>query len=153
MFPPNFRDMLHALSAERVEYLLIGGYALGIHGFQRATGDVDFWIRRTPENASRVMRALKSFGAPLFDLTEADLVASGTVFQMGVNPERIDILTSISGVEFDEAWSRRIVRTIDGIEISVIGRAELLRNKRASGRPKDRIDVEWLERHPPADTA
>ena len=149
MFPPNFRDMFRALSAERVEYLLVGGYAMGIHGFNRATGDVDFWVRPTPENAARVMRALTAFGAPLQGLREADLVSPRTVFQIGVAPERIDILTSVSGVEFDAAWSQRVTRTLDGIEVPVIGRSALVQNKRASGRPKDRIDLEWLERHSP----
>lgn len=150
MFPPNFRDMLRALSAERVEYLLVGGYAIGLHGFNRATGDIDFWVRRTPENAARVMRALVVFGAPLMGLTAADLIAPKTIFQVGVAPERIDILTSISGIEFDDAWSRRITGTLEGIEVPVIGRGELVLNKRASGRPKDQIDLDWLLRHPPA---
>ena len=149
LFPPNFRDMLRALSAERVDYLLVGGYAMGIHGFRRATADVDFWVRPTPENAVRVMRALVAFGAPLMGLTEADLVTPRTVFQIGVAPERIDILTSVSGVGFDDAWKQRITGTVDGIEIPVIGRSALVQNKRASGRPKDRIDLDWLERHPP----
>ena len=148
MFPPYSRDMLRALSAERVEYLLVGGYAIGLHGFNRATGDIDFWVRRTPENAARVMRALKVFGAPLTGLTEADLDAPKAVFQLGVAPERIDILTSTSGVEFDEAWRGRIFGALDGIEVPVIGRGELVVNKRASGRPKDLIDLDWLERHP-----
>lgn len=153
MFPPNFRDMLHALSAERVEYLLVGGYAIGLHGFNRATADIDLWVRRTPENAARVMRALIAFGAPLMGLTEADLVTPRTVFQIGVPPERIDILTSISGVEFDEAWPHRMTCVLDGIEVAVLGRGALVRNKRASGRPKDRIDLDWLEQHPQGESS
>lgn len=149
MFPPNFRDMLHALSAERVEYLLVGGYAMGVHGFRRATADVDFWIRPTPENAARVLRALAAFGAPLMGLTTTDLVTPRTIFQIGVPPERIDLLTSVSGVEFDDAWAHRISASVDGVEVPVIGRAALVRNKRASGRAKDRIDLDWLDRHPP----
>ncbi len=149
MFPPNFRDMLLALSAERAEYLLVGGYAMGLHGFNRATADVDFWIRSTPDNAARVMRALRAFGTSLLGLTVADLSTPKTVFQVGVAPERIDILTSVSGVEFDEAWSQRIIGTLDGIEVPVIGRHALIKSKRASGRSKDRIDLDWLDRHPP----
>lgn len=148
MFPPNFRDMLHALSAEGAEYLLVGGYAIGLHGFNRATADIDLWVRRTPENAARVMRALIAFGAPLMDLNETDLMTPRTVFQIGVPPERIDILTSISGVEFDEAWPHRMTCVLDGIEVAVLGRVALVQNKKSSGRPKDLIDLDWLERHP-----
>jgi hypothetical protein len=147
--PHNFVDMLGALHAARAEFLLIGGYALAVHGFRRATGDIDFWIRPTPKNASRVMKALLAFGAPLHDLTEADLALPETVFQIGLPPERIDVIGSIAGVRFDEAWRRRVETEIAGVPVSVIGRAALLANKIAVGRPKDRIDVDWLRRHPP----
>jgi hypothetical protein len=147
--PRNFVDMLGALHAARAEFLLIGGYALAVHGFRRATGDIDFWIRPTPRNASRVMRALRTFGAPLHDLTEADLALPATVFQIGIPPERIDVIGSIAGVRFDEAWSRRVEAVIAGVPVAVIGRAALLANKIAVGRPKDQIDADWLRSHPP----
>lgn len=150
MFPPIFRAMLRALSEARAEYLLVGGYAMGVHGVRRATGNVDFWVRPTPDNAARVLRALAAFGAPLMGLTATDLVTPGTVFQVGLPPERIDLLTSVSGVEFDAAWADRLPVALGGVDVPVIGHAALVRNKRASGRPKDRIDLEWLERHPPA---
>jgi hypothetical protein len=115
------------------------------HGYPRATGDLDIWIRRSDENAQRVFRALARFRAPLFDLTLNDLKTPDTVFQIGNAPERIDILTSISGVEFDEAWPLRGELAVEGRRYPVIGRAHLLQNKKATGRPKDRADIAWLD--------
>ena len=101
---PDFLDMLSALFEEGAEYLLVGAYALAVYGLPRATGDLDIWISTTPENRRRVWRALARFGAPLRELEEADLAAEDLVFQVGVAPQRIDILTSIDGVDFEEAW-------------------------------------------------
>jgi hypothetical protein len=142
---PDFRDMLSAFCAEGVEFMLVGAYALAAHGYPRATGDIDLWIRCSGENAQRVWRALGRFGVPLFDLTVADLNRPVTVFQVGVAPNRIDILTAIDGVGFDEARPECKVIEVEGLTILVIGRAHLLRNKRASGRPKDQADIVWLE--------
>lgn len=141
----DFNDMFSALSAEDVEYLLVGAYALAAHGLPRATGDIDIWVRPSPENAARMWRALARFGAPLESLTVADLGRPGTVFQLGVAPNRIDILTAIDGVEFDDAWGRREAHTIDGFTLPVIGRADLIKNKRATGRTRDLADAEQLE--------
>ena len=145
MLNPDYRDMLSALSAAGVEYLVVGAYALAAHGLPRATGDIDFWVRPSPENADRVLDALRDFGAPLRDLTRDDLAREGTVFQIGVAPRRIDLLTSIDGVEFETAWSGRETREIDSIAVPVLSRDDLLRNKRATNRPKDVLDAEWLE--------
>ena len=141
----DFVEMLSALNAADAEYLVVGAHALAAHGLPRATGDLDLWVRATPENAGRVLAALRTFGAPLFGLTVDDLTRPETVFQIGVVPVRIDLLTSISGVEFDEAWGGRIEASIEGVPFGVIGRAELLRNKRATGRPKDLLDAAALE--------
>jgi hypothetical protein len=141
----DFSDMLSALSAEGVEYLLIGAYAMAVHGFPRATGDIDVWVRPSPDNADRVIRALTRFGAPLGELQAADLAGEGTVFQIGVAPNRVDVMTAIDGVTFDEAWPRRHTRTIEGVTLSVISRDDLIRNKRATGRARDRVDAEQLE--------
>jgi hypothetical protein len=143
---PDFRDMLSALCEEGAEFLLVGAYALAVHGFPRATGDMDIWIRRSEENAARVWRALQRFGAPLAGLTRDDLKTPDLVFQIGVAPRRIDILTSIDGVEFDEAWSNRDAIVVERLSIAVIGRSHLIRNKKAVGRPQDVADVAWLER-------
>lgn len=145
MLNNNFRDMLNALNDSGAEYLVVGAYALATYGPARATGDMDIWVRPTPENADRVWAALEAFGAPRRNLTRQDLHTPDNVFQIGVAPNRIDILTSISGVEFDEAWKHRKKTRLNGISVLVIGREQLLQNKRAVGRPKDLADVAWLE--------
>jgi len=104
---PDFRDLLSEFNARGVEYLVVGAYALAAHGHVRATGDLDIWVKPDPANAKRVMSALAAFGAPLHDLTEGDLSRAGVVFQIGVAPVRIDVLTGIDGVAFDEAWLER----------------------------------------------
>ena len=141
----DFAEMLSALSEAGAEFLVVGAHALAVHGHPRATGDLDIWVRATPGNAPRVWAALASFGAPLTDLSLEDLSAPGVVFQMGLPPSRIDILTGITGVTFDEAWPRRFVATVSGIDIPFLGLDDLLTNKRASARPKDLADVAALE--------
>ena len=145
MLNPDFRDMLSAFIAEDVEFLVVGAYALAAHGFPRATGDLDCWIRRSPVNADRVMRALAVFGAPLDEITGADLSAADLVVQLGVEPGRIDLLTSIDGVEFDDAWPGRLMATIDGLQLPLIGLDDLVRTKRAAGRDQDLADVARIE--------
>ena len=149
MLNPDFRDMLSALSEAAAEYLVVGAYALAAHGLPRATGDLDLWIRPTKENAHRVWDALVSFGAPTSKLTVDDFATPDVVYQIGVAPRRIDILTSVSGVAFDLAWQQRISVELDGLTVPVIGRDDLLANKRASGRPKDLVDADTLD--PPDD--
>jgi len=140
----DFVEMLAALSAAGVEFLIVGAYAMAAHGLPRATGDIDVWVRPSRENAAHVIRALQAFGAPLFDLTIEDLVRPDTVFQIGMAPARIDILTGITGVGFEEAWPNRLTVTIDNQIVPVIGVADLIRNKTATGRPKDQADLIWL---------
>lgn len=142
----DFLDLLRAFVDGDVRFLVVGAYALAIHGLPRATGDLDVWVDPTAENARKAFRALQSFGAPLHDLTEADLHAPDVIFQMGVEPRRIDILTRISGVSFDEAWPARIEGVFEGLRFPVIGRDQLAANKRAAGRPKDLVDLESLSR-------
>ncbi|MGH7719568.1 MAG: hypothetical protein ACREON_12095 [Gemmatimonadaceae bacterium] len=153
MLNPDFRDMLSAFAAAEVEFLSVGAYALAGHGIPRATGDLDLWVRPSAANAERVMRALEAFGAPMDQITGDDLVSPDLIFQIGIEPNRIDILTSIDGVEFDEAWPNRVVIQVDGVEVPLLGREELIRNKRAAGRPQDLADVAQLEvmakRRPP----
>ncbi len=141
----DYLDLLRALSEKGVEFVLVGAYALGVHGRPRATGDIDLLVRPSRENAGRVMSALVEFGAPLHDLTEDDLATPGIVFQMGLPPRRIDILTEISGVSFDEAWATKVRARFGDQDIFVIGREALIANKRATGRPKDAVDADDLE--------
>ena len=144
MLNPTFKDMLVALNDAEAEYLVVGAYAMAAHGCPRSTGDIDFWVRATPENAQRVWNALSSFGAPMFQISVDELSTPDVVFQIGVAPQRIDVMTSISGVEFEDAWPHRLIADLDGIRAGVIGRDQLLINKLASGRPKDTLDVEIL---------
>ena len=140
--------MLSGLSDSGVEFLLVGAYAMAAHGHPRATGDLDIWVRANSENAVKVLVALSRFGAPLNDLTIKDLSTPGIIFQIGVEPSRIDILTEISGVIFSDAWERKISIEMNGCSMSVIGLEDLIKNKRAAGRAKDIADVETLERNP-----
>ena len=142
----DFAEMLNALSAAGVEYLIVGAHAVALHGHLRATKDLDIWIRPTRENATRVWAALASFGAPLREVTQEDLATPGTIYQLGIEPNRIDFINDIPGVQFESAWANRTMATIDGVEYPVIGRADLIRNKRATGRPHDLEDADALER-------
>jgi hypothetical protein len=141
----DFAEMLAALSDAGAQFLVIGAHAMAVHGRPRATGDLDIWVRPTADNAERVWRALAAFGAPLGELTSNDLASSNLVFQIGVAPNRIDLLTSISGLSFDDAWPRRTAISLRGLTVPVIGRADLITNKRAAGRPRDLADVAELE--------
>ncbi len=145
MLNPDFRDMLSAFCDQQVEFMVVGAYALAAHGLPRATGDIDLWIRCSEDNAPRVWRAIADFGAPLSGLTLDDLKTPGTVFQIGLPPRRIDILTAIDGVGFEDAWPERFEVELEGLKIPIIGRDHLLQNKKAAGRPKDKADVAWLE--------
>jgi hypothetical protein len=145
MLNPDFRDMLSAFIAEETEFLVVGAYALSAHGVPRATGDLDCWVARSRTNAARVLRALQHFGAPTEALSLSDLQRENLVFQIGVEPNRIDVLTSIDGVEFNLAWRDRLVASIDGLAVPILSRHHLLANKRAVGRPQDIADVSLLE--------
>ena len=142
---PDFQDILSAFLDEHVEFLVVGAYALATHGYPRATGDLDLWVRCSKENAQRVWRALEKFGAPLSDLTVKDLEAPVIIFQIGLAPRRIDIMTSIEGVNFDEAWPHRIDVELGRLKIPIIGRSHLIQSKKTSGRPQDLADLAWLE--------
>ena len=142
---PDFRDMLSALCDANADFLIVGAYAMAVHGLPRATGDIDIWVRPTQANAERVWRALQEFGAPMRDLELSDICSPDVVFQIGVAPRRIDLLTTISGVDFDDAWRDRVSAEIDGLAIHVLSRHHLITNKRAAGRPKDLADAAWLE--------
>lgn len=144
---PDFKDLLSAFNAHRVDYLVVGAHALAAHGHVRATGDLDVWVRPDPANAKRIIEALRAFGAPLQDLSETDLTRPGTVFQIGVAPIRIDVLTSIDSVGFDEAWAGRLTAHFVDLPVPVLSASHLIANKRAVGRPQDLADVDWLEKH------
>ncbi len=142
---PDFVDLLRALSAAEARYLIVGAYALGFYARPRTTGDLDIWVDPTSENAARVHAALTSFGAPSHELSRTDLMRPEVVYQIGVEPRRIDILTSLTGLTFKEAWEGRVAGRLGGVECPVIGREALIRNKRALGRPRDLADLELLK--------
>jgi hypothetical protein len=140
----DFVDLLRAFTAADVRFLVVGAYALAVHGRPRATGDLAVWVDATPDNARRIVEALGAFGAPLAEISEADFARPGVVYQIGVPPRRIDILTELTGVTFAEAWLERIRRPFGEVEVDFIGKATFIRNKRATGRPKDLGDIEGL---------
>lgn len=145
----DFSDLLRALNAAGAEYLVIGALAVGFYAEPRATADFDVRIGASRENAARVFRALIDFGAPVSDLTIEDLAQPDLVYMIGAVPFRVDILTTIDGVEFGEAWRHRVQSLIDGVPMAYIGHADLITNKTAVDRDKDRIDVRRLRHHLP----
>jgi predicted nucleotidyltransferase len=141
--PPDFKELLSLLNKHGVEYLLIGGYAVGYHGYPRATQDMDLWIAISPDNAKRLVTALPEFiGAA--DLNPERFLEEGAIMRMGVPPMRVDITNRISGVSFSECYARRVVDTIAGVQVSMISLDDLKNNKRSSGRPKDLADLSYL---------
>jgi predicted nucleotidyltransferase len=144
----DFRDLLVLLADAGVEFVIVGAYALAFHGAPRASGDIDLFVRPSAVNAGRVFDVLARFGAPLHSagVTAADFAQPGAVYQIGLPPRRIDLLTEISGVTFDEAWASRTTAEVDGRPVSFIGREALIKNKEASGRPKDAADVARLRK-------
>lgn len=140
----DLREFVESLISNGVEFVVVGGHAVAYHGHPRYTGDVDFLVRPTPENARRVLRAIDGFGFGSLDLKEQDFVRLGSVVQLGRPPNRIDLLTEISGVDFDAAWAGREAVKLDGLEVAILGLRELLANKKASGRAKDLADLEAL---------
>ena len=142
----DYRDMIVCLLEAGVDFMLVGGYAVALHGWPRTTFDIDFWVLANPENAKSVMRAIRAFGAPLMNLTEEDFHKPGMVFQIGAPPQRIDIISAIDGLNYTEAVGRAVKMIVDGLEMKVISLDDLIVNKRASGRPKDIADALVLEK-------
>lgn len=145
MLNQDFRDMLSALSEEGVEYLVVGAFALAAHGLPRATGDIDLFVRPTLENSRKIYRALLLFGSPVAEITPETFSEPGIILQIGVPPRRIDLLTEIDGVSFAQAWSNRVSVKLGDQEVFILSHHDMVTNKRAAGRPKDKVDLEWLE--------
>ena len=141
----DFVDLLRAFIDREVRFLIVGAYALGAHGRPRATGDLDVWVEPTPDNAARVMQALGDFGAPLDQITAQDFSRPGIVFQMGLPPRRIDVLTELTGVTFVDAWPSRLRGPFGPVAVDFLGRETFIKNKRATGRARDLGDVESLD--------
>jgi|ERR1051326_6734738 hypothetical protein len=141
----DFKELLELFNAKGVEYLVVGGYALAFHGAPRYTGDLDLYVRPTPENGERIVTALADFGFASLGLKREDFVQPDQVIQLGVPPVRVDMITSIDGVTWDEAWTGSVQGEYGGVPVRYIGRAEFIHNKRAAGRQKDRADLESLD--------
>jgi hypothetical protein len=140
---PDFRDFILALNSNKVEYVIVGSFALAFHGHPRATGDIDIWIRPTSLNAQAALKALKDFGFENIDLKEDDILA-GKIIQLGYPPVRIDIITVLDGLNSDEIWNSRQLGKFGNLEVAYIGRDAFIKNKRALGRHKDLADLEML---------
>lgn len=144
LLPEDFKEFLKLLGAKKVEYLLIGGYAVGYHGYVRATADMDVWIAAKADNAARAISALREFGFDVPNLSEELLLNPDNILRMGVPPFRLEVLSSISGVSFDECYAERVLDTIDDVEVPIISLRHLKANKQASARLKDLADLEHL---------
>lgn len=143
----DFRDFLAALDAAGTRYLVVGAYAMAVHGVPRATGDLDVWIECNEANGARAWAALEAFGAPAaaMGISREDLSTKDQVIQIGLPPRRIDVLTGVTGLVFDAAWESRVVHEVAGLHVPFLGRDSLIANKRATGRARDRADLELLE--------
>ncbi|MEP7337411.1 MAG: nucleotidyltransferase [Acidobacteriota bacterium] len=148
MLNPDFKDMLSCLNGEQVEFIIVGAYALAAHGHVRATGDIDIWVRNSASNATKIIRALKTFGAPTANISETDFLLPDLILQIGVVPCRINIITGIDGISFDDAWQNKMAVTVDGVNVHVLSKSDLLKNKTAAGRDKDQWDIAWLKKNP-----
>ena len=146
MLNSDYKDMLQVLLDNGVKFLLVGAYAMGAHGYPRATGDIDIWVEPSADNSQRVYRALAAFGAPLHEIDEATFIQPGIVFQIGIEPRRIDLMSAVSGVTFDEAYQHRQTVEIEGLPIPILSCDDLIKNKRATGRDRDRLDADRLEK-------
>ena len=145
MLNQDYKEMLLILLENKVDFLLVGAYAMAAHGFLRATGDIDIFVRPSKKNAEKVYKSLSDFGAPMDRVTIEDFKKVGTIFQIGVIPRRIDIINNIDGVSFEEAFKDKDVIDIEGLTIPIISKVKLIINKHATGRKKDKLDAESLE--------
>ncbi len=142
--PPDFKEFFQLLNLNEVKYLVVGGYAVSFHGYPRATGDIDIWIAVHPDNAERIVATLKDFGFESPDLTPEVFLKENQVIRMGIPPLRIELLTSITGVNFNECYANRQIATIESVNVNFIGSSDLKKNKMLSGRTKDQNDLENL---------
>jgi predicted nucleotidyltransferase len=144
MFSRDFREFIELLIKNKAEYLIVGGYAVGIHGHPRYTGDLDIWLNPTPQNAELILKSVNEFGFSSFNLSQSDFTKAGNVIQLGYPPLRIDLLTEIDGVAFEECFKNRKEVLIEDLKVNFISHDDLLKNKKATGRPRDIDDIENL---------
>jgi hypothetical protein len=146
MLNKDYKEILQIFLSENVEFIVVGAYALAAHGLPRATGDIDIWVKPTKENSIKVYNALAKFGAPLYNVEESDFENKNNVFQIGIIPRRIDIVTEIDGVEFSQAEKNKLILNIDELNVPVLSLKDLLQNKKSTGREKDKLDAVLIEK-------
>lgn len=144
MLNKDYKEMLKILLDNEVEFLVVGAYAMGMYGYPRATGDIDLWIMASAENSQKIHTALKIFGAPLTQIADNTFAQEDVIFQIGLAPRRIDIITHIDGVDFQQAYEKRQQVKVDGLDIPFISKEDLIKNKKATGRKKDALDADYL---------
>jgi hypothetical protein len=146
MLNKDYKEMLQLLLEEQVDFILVGAYALAAHGYPRATGDIDIWVRADEINSINIYRALERFGAPVDQITVNDFTNEGIVFQIGVTPRRIDIITHLDGVSFGEADEDKVIVEVEGLKLPILSFDKLIKNKLSTGRERDELDVKLLQK-------
>jgi len=146
MLNEDYKEMLQILLKNEAKFLVVGAYAMGACGYPRATGDIDIWVESSPDNSGRVYKSLSEFGAPLAELNKGSFCEKGIIFQIGIAPRRIDVITQIDGVEFSRAYENRQEVEIEGLKIPFLSKADIITNKEATGRDKDKADVKYLRK-------
>ncbi|MHA1880351.1 MAG: hypothetical protein ACTSYG_08140 [Candidatus Heimdallarchaeota archaeon] len=147
MLNEDYKEMLQILLNNEVKFLIVGAYAMGAHGYPRATGDFDIWVEASAKNSKKIYKSLSEFNAPLFNITEKAFAEKGVIFQIGVAPRRIDIITHIDGVIFEKAYETKELIEIESLKIPFISKENLIKNKQSTNREKDKIDVNYLKKN------
>lgn len=145
MLNEDYKEILQILLSNKAKFLIIGAYAMGAYGYPRATGDFDIWVEASAENSKKIYKSLSEFGAPLADITENFFTGKGGIFQIGVAPRRIDIITHIDGVIFEEAYKTKELIKIENLQVPFLSKDKLIKNKQSTGREKDKLDVKYLK--------
>lgn len=145
MLNEDYKEMLQILLDNEVKFLIVGAYAMGAYGYPRATGDFDIWVDTSIENSKKIYKSLFEFGVPISDITENTFTEKGIVFQIGVAPRRIDIVTHIDGVNFEEAYRTKEIINIENLPLPFISKENLIKNKQSTGREKDKLDIKYLK--------
>ncbi len=146
MLNKDYKEMLQILLEGQADFIIVGAYALGAHGYPRATGDIDIWVKPDETNSKKVYNALARFGAPLEEIKNNDFATEGIIFQVGVIPRRIDIITKIDGVTYEEADEDKIIIEVEGLKLPIISLDKLIKNKTSTGRDKDELDVKMIKK-------
>lgn len=146
MLNEDYKEILQILLNNKVKFLIVGAYAMGVYGYPRATGDFDIWVEASVENSKKIYKSLSEFGAPLSDITEETFAEKGIIFQIGVAPRRIDIITHIDGVIFEEAHKTKELIEIENLRVPFLSKENLIKNKESTNREKDRLDADYLKK-------